>query len=186
MDYRSNIDRMDYAGSGLSYNQLLDVWFNEDSGAPVEPVTLSEAKLFCRIDVSDDDATIESLITTARQMCEDFTNIGFISRNVVAIINNGNGGSYLPYGPIWDIISVTDVKGTLITAEIQGVVWKQVLTPRSERLTIEYNAGHETLPAKLKTAMLNAIMYLYDNRSQGTETIGPIATMLLTPIRRIW
>jgi uncharacterized phiE125 gp8 family phage protein len=36
----------------------------------VEPVTLAEAKVWCRIDHSDDDAMITALIVTAREECE--------------------------------------------------------------------------------------------------------------------
>mgnify|MGYP001465362718 CR=1 FL=1 len=36
----------------------------------VEPVTLAEAKLHCRIDVDDDDALVASLISTAREHLE--------------------------------------------------------------------------------------------------------------------
>lgn len=39
----------------------------------VEPVTLTEAKLFARIDTSDDDALINALITTARARSEMYT-----------------------------------------------------------------------------------------------------------------
>ncbi|HPC44646.1 MAG TPA: head-tail connector protein [Candidatus Latescibacteria bacterium] len=39
----------------------------------VEPVTLTEAKLFARIDTSDDDALISALITTARARSEMYT-----------------------------------------------------------------------------------------------------------------
>jgi len=36
----------------------------------VEPVTLAEAKLHCRIDVDDDDVLVGSLISTAREHLE--------------------------------------------------------------------------------------------------------------------
>lgn len=39
----------------------------------VEPVTLSEAKLFARVDTSDDDELITSLIKAARIMSETYT-----------------------------------------------------------------------------------------------------------------
>ncbi|NBT05446.1 MAG: phage gp6-like head-tail connector protein [Betaproteobacteria bacterium] len=38
----------------------------------VEPVTLSEAKAHCRIDGNDDDAYVASLITAAREWCEQY------------------------------------------------------------------------------------------------------------------
>jgi uncharacterized phiE125 gp8 family phage protein len=38
----------------------------------VEPVTLSEAKAHCRIDTNDDDAYVASLISAAREWCEQY------------------------------------------------------------------------------------------------------------------
>lgn len=38
----------------------------------VEPVTLSEAKAHCRIDSTDDDAYIATLISAAREWCEQY------------------------------------------------------------------------------------------------------------------
>ena len=38
----------------------------------VEPVTLSEAKAHCRIDTSTDDAYVSSIITAAREWCEQY------------------------------------------------------------------------------------------------------------------
>ena len=38
----------------------------------VEPVTLAEAKAHCRVDTSDDDAYIGTLITAAREWCEQY------------------------------------------------------------------------------------------------------------------
>lgn len=38
----------------------------------VEPVTLAEAKAHCRIDTSTDDAYVSSLITAAREWCEQY------------------------------------------------------------------------------------------------------------------
>ena len=185
--YQRNMDQFEGCDNGkLSYNQILDYWFNEDSGEPTEPVTLEEAKNFCKIDVDDDDTLITSLITAARRMCEDYTNIGFINREVTAVINNGNGGSYLPYGPIGEILSITDNDGAELEADIQGVQWKQVVSPRLERMTVVYSGGYEVLPNDLKTALLNVIMWLYDNRSQGTTEMGPIAPMILNPVKRIW
>lgn len=40
----------------------------------VEPVTVAEAKVQCRVDISDDDSFIQSLITAARQHVESRTN----------------------------------------------------------------------------------------------------------------
>lgn len=45
----------------------------------VEPVTLTEAKLFSRIDGTLQDALISGLITAAREYCEAFTRRAFIN-----------------------------------------------------------------------------------------------------------
>lgn len=172
-----------------SYNSVIDIVFTEGSTAPAEPVTLEEAKDFCKIelDYTNDDDLVESLITAARQMCEKFTNIGFVNREIVVVINNGNGGSYLPYGPIVDISEVLDCEGSELTTDeytISGVQWKRVDYPCQNKLTITYSAGYGELPKDLKTGLLNAIYYLYDNRSVGADNIGPIAKTLLNPLSR--
>lgn len=185
--YQRNMDQFECnVPGGVCYNQLLDLIFTEESSAPTEPVTLEEAKNFCKIDFDDDDNLITSLIVAARQACEAYTNVGFIYRELTAVIDNGNGGSYLPYGPVNDIVSSTDVDGGNIDINVAGVKWKQVLTPRSRRMNITYNAGYEVLPENLKTALLNEIMFLYDNRSQSNEGVSPITQLLLNPHQRIW
>ncbi len=41
----------------------------------MDPISLADAKLFLRVDISDDDALITSLITVAREYCETFTGL---------------------------------------------------------------------------------------------------------------
>jgi hypothetical protein len=177
----------DTYNTGLSYNQGYDITEVEPSGGITEPVDLTEAKNFCKIDVDDDDALIESLITTGRIMCEDYTNIGFVKRTVIVELNNGNGNCYLPLGPVGEIESLKDMDGNEITdPEYGGSTWKQIISPRYNRMVITYEAGYETLPENLRTALLNTIYYLYDNRAVGVDNIGPIAQMILNPLRRVW
>lgn len=50
------------------------------SAPATEPVALSDAKTFLRVDGSEDDALITSLIATARRACEEYTKRAFITQ----------------------------------------------------------------------------------------------------------
>lgn len=171
----------------VSYNSILDIdittWPN------TEPVSLSEAKDFCRIDIGTDDNIILALITAARQQCEAYTNIAFAEYEMTVVLNNENGETLLPYGPLITILQVTDEDGNVLIADegytTSGNQFVRLLTPHERNITVEYITGYTNLPEVLKTALLNAIYYLYDNRSEGADDIGPIAKMLLKPYRRV-
>lgn len=47
-----------------------------------EPVSLEEAKTFLRVDHSDEDALISSMVTAAREYCEAFTKRHLVTRTV--------------------------------------------------------------------------------------------------------
>lgn len=172
----------------VNYNTVTDVQFND--GEITEPVQLSEAKDFCKIDISTDDTLITALIVAARQQCEAYTGLSIVEHNVVAVLNNCNGGIYIPYGPIQEIFQVIDNEGNILILDsdytLQGNEFKRLMHPKVEEVTIEYFAGYgASLPSAIKTAILNQVYYLYDNRSQGVDDISPIAKMILNPYRRV-
>lgn len=96
----------------------------------VEPVTLAEAKLHCRVEIDDDDDLITGLISSARTVCEAMTNRAFITQTLSlsldsfpagggyfnrAIRQNPGLGNYLPTnggriilprGPVQSVSSV--------------------------------------------------------------------------------
>ncbi len=171
----------------VEYNSVLDVQFQD--GVITEPVTLTEAKNFCKIDISTDDDLINVLITAARQMCEAFTGVGFVEHNVVAVLNNSNGDIYIPYGPIIAINSVEDDAGRVLVLDLDytlgGNDFKRLRTPHNNNITIDYTTGYTTLPEVLKTALLNQVYYLYDNRAIATDDISPIAKIILNLFKRV-
>ena len=103
----------------VSYNSILDIdittWPN------TEPVSLSEAKDFCRIDIGTDDNIILALITAARQQCEAYTNIAFAEYEMTVVLNNENGETLLPYGPLITILQVTDEDDLVHAHLLQGI-----------------------------------------------------------------
>lgn len=141
--------------SGPAYNAVLSTSFTD--GTVTEPVTLQEAKDWCAIDVPDNDALITSLITAARIICENYANLSFIKRTVTAKIKNGLGGFVAPYGPVIGDPTAKDSDN----ADIADFDFDNSY---SGNITVTYQAGYETLPQNLKTALLNEIGFLYENR----------------------
>ncbi|NBW21284.1 MAG: hypothetical protein EBR82_76310 [Caulobacteraceae bacterium] len=132
---------------------------------------------------------INVLITAARQMCEAYTGVGFVEHNAVAVLNNSNGDIYIPYGPMIAINSVVNDQGTTLVLDtdytIGGNEFKRLRTPHENNITIDYTTGYTTLPEALKTALLNQVYYLYDNRAVGTDDISPIAKIILNLYKRV-
>lgn len=177
---------------GVRDNAVIDIEFIEDSGVQSEPVTRSEALAHCRIDdLGQDTDIIDVFITTARQQCEDFTNIGFINRNIVAVLNNSLGNGYIPYGPNIEVSKVETIEGIELSLsngeyEVTGTNFKALKTPVLDWVKLTYTAGYTSLPQVLKTALLQQVSYLYEHRGEtDANQLSPIAKSLLKPHRRV-
>jgi len=169
-------------GGTIAYNAVLSTVFSGES--TTEPVTLDEAKNWCRIDVTDDDTLIEDIIIpAAREVCENYANLSFIARTVTAKIQNGLGNFYLPYGPVVAITAATDYNLNNIFTDFS------LDTVYPQPITVVYTAGYAdgTLPKNLKTAVLCQIAWIYENR--GDLTVGPgvsdLSKLLLNQVRNV-
>jgi len=83
-----------------------------------EPLTTAEAKLHLRVDVTDDDALIGSLITSARTYCENFTHRSFMPQTWDVFYECFPCDVlWLPIPPVSSITSVKyyDTSGNLTT-----------------------------------------------------------------------
>ena len=169
-------------------NAVLDVSFDE-TGA-VEPVTLAEAKNFCKIELDEtaENSLLTLMITAARKQCESYLNISLVERVVTAILKNELGNIDLPYGPIGAITSIKDVDDVDISTDtytITGIEFKKLKDPDYDYIKIVYAAGYATIPEVFKTAILNQICFLYENRGD-VENLSPMVKMSLKPHRRVW
>ncbi len=177
MDYYKNADKQCGNGASVSmYNAVLNV-LPFPSGE-TEPVTLQQAKDWGKIEQDADDDIITALITAARRICEKYSCIGFINREVTAVINNANGGFFLPYGPVTGTPTATDEFDVDLTIE-----YRLGQVQSLGQFTVIYDAGYAVLPDDLMTALKAQFLFLYESRGEGTQGISPIAKMILEPIR---
>ena len=176
MRYTYNEDKWIDRPTGL-YNSVLYLTLSDGT----EPVTLTQAKAWGKIENDDDDDIITALITAARRMCESFSGIGFINREITAGINNSNGGFFLPYGPVTVDPTAVDDNADAITLDYNI---GQIESPFG-RMVVTYTAGYAILPEDLMTALKAQFLFLYENRGEGTGSISPISKMILEPLRMV-
>lgn len=71
--------------------------------AASEPVTLSDAKAYCRVDIPDEDALITSLIKAARRHVEKETGLALMTQSWTAVLDKWPQGEGQGLGgPWWD------------------------------------------------------------------------------------
>ena len=165
-----------------------------------EPVTLAEAKLYMRVDNTDDDALITDLITAARTTCEHWLRKSLINQTwKIAFDWAIPGNVYLPMGPVASITSVVlfNQDGTSVTVD-PTTYWlnaaQNALTMYARlaafRIEITYNTGYGSaaanVPRPIKQGILSHIAYMYDSRAENGEMILPDqAVGLYTPFREV-
>lgn len=185
-NYRRNEDMLWVPNNDIAYNAVLDVSFSGEG--TTEPVILQEAKDWCKIDdVDDDDTLIEELITSARILCEEYSGISFINRTVTASLNNSLGGIELPYGPVKTFTSIVDSESNSLEYTLRNEKFKQLIDPAKSFVKVVYTAGYKILPKNLKTAILNQIAWMYDNRGDVkiASALSDAAKLILNKVRRI-
>lgn len=78
----------------------------EDVAPEAEPITLAEAKAHLRVDFSDDDTLIQTLIGTAREYVEKLANRALVERTSTAKIMSFADVIRLPFRPITALVSI--------------------------------------------------------------------------------
>ena len=149
------------------YNYLIDYTLTET--APVtEPVTLTEAKNYCRVTTTADDTLITTMITEARQVIEKVAGLSLVPKTAVVYFKNSGGNFSLPYGPIKTISELYDIRGTQVVAPSQyllvGTQYPTLVYPTYELLRATYTTGFDVVPNDLKIAILDQVNYSYENR----------------------
>lgn len=165
-----------------------------------EPVTLAEAKAQCRVDGADEDARLNSYITAARQLAEEFTGTRFVSQTAVLRASCFADLCHLPLAPVSAVTGITYLDGagdeqTLATSVYESVLigleptirlkinqsWPNIRTA-TDAVRVTVTAGYSTVPEPIRHAILLTVCEWFDDRSQGALPAGAVA--LLTNYRR--
>jgi uncharacterized phiE125 gp8 family phage protein len=160
---------------------MRNVWVKTDVTA--EPVTVQEAKLFCKVTGTGDDALFSMFIRQARENLEQDCGVSIAEKTLISEWDKipSNGIIQLPYGPVKSITAVTikyedstDADETLDLNDdyfVTKTPWSELrvgyLSVYSRaRLRVEYITGYGAtncppLPYPLKTAICKEILTEY-------------------------
>jgi uncharacterized phiE125 gp8 family phage protein len=164
----------------------------------VEPVTLTEAKTQCRVGTTEYDTLITSLITAAREACEDYTRMSFLPQTWDIVLDMAGGSIDLPRPPLVTVtgVYVTDDAGTETTASSSlyrvdtvstpgrlflkpGCVWPYYTEQAGFRVRCTTGfaagtAGNEgtNVPRPIRQAILILVAYLFKNNGETRTPAG--------------
>jgi uncharacterized phiE125 gp8 family phage protein len=162
--------------------------WNVSTPPAVEPITLEEVKLFGRIDGSDEDTLITSIITGVRQKVELYLNRALIEQTITLIMDWWNTFEILlPQPPLLSITKVetideddvaTEYAATNYYADRESIPGRLIikrgstLPTNTDRLAggfkITYKAGYGSTASYVDTIIKNAMkewaVLQYENR----------------------
>lgn len=183
--------------------------YSKVTGAPAsEPVTLDEAKAWCKVDGTDEDAIFTRLIKVARIMCESYAGLSFITQTRVVKLDRFNCRDViLPYGPVTAVTAfvykdgngdVQTVASDTYILDTQSALAKVRVTdawPDTDQtlnnVEITYTAGSASAPDVAKQAILMQVATMYENRQDeivgaSSNVINYSSQMLLDTIKVYW
>jgi uncharacterized phiE125 gp8 family phage protein len=172
------------------------------TGTPIEPISLSDAKLHIRVDNNTEDTLILSLITSAREYCENYTGRSFADKTLEYYIDFFPAEISLPKKPVKSVTSIIykDYEGAEVTLIentdylvdlIQSIIvpaygksWPSFNAYPVNPIKITYLTGDATsVPGAVKTAMLLLIGHWYENR--GAVLIGSLSKEIEFSVRSL-
>ena len=164
-----------------------------------EPVTLAEAKLYLRVDGTNEDSLISDLIVAARMSAESWLRLSLITQSWKLVYNDYlDSEIILPMSPIVNVSSVivTNRDATIQTISLNNyylnaaknkLLFDNYVSGFS--IEINYNTGYGTapqIPQPIKYGILAHIAALYDERGLiGQENLPSQVSALYSPYREV-
>ena len=154
-----------------------------------EPITLTEAKAFLRVDGTSDDALITSLIVAARERGEEIARKAYVTQTLEQTVDVWSLVMRVARPPLQSVTSVkyTDYYGTEATwtdyrvdaKSDPGAILYTTLPGTSLQqtgaITIRFVAGYgaaAAVPQRVKNAILALVMYWYESRETANIPSG--------------
>ena len=164
------------------------------TGPAVEPLTVAEAKLHLRVDISDDDAYIGTLITAAREWVENYLDRTLITTQLILraaefpteelelarppMVASGTATAVVITYTLADTTTATlstalyRVDRTSTPGNVAPIIngtWPSDVIEDANAVAVTYWAGYgptsASVPATIRHAMLMLIGHWYDRRS---------------------
>ena len=164
------------------------------TGPAVEPLTVAEAKLHLRVDISDDDAYIGTLITAAREWVENYLDRTLITTQLILraaefpteelelarppMVASGTATAVVITYTLADTTTATlstalyRVDRTTTPGNVAPIIngtWPSDVIEDANAVAVTYWAGYgptsASVPATIRHACLMLIGHWYDRRS---------------------
>ncbi len=162
-----------------------------------EPVTLAEAKAFARIDHDHEDALVQNLIQTARDMAEKTLRLSLLTQTHEALFMlDWTQTMTLPHGPVQSIALVEKI-GVEDNTEIVNTghyalgarpdTMHLLLTLAGYTLRVRYVAGYATaadVPMAIRHGMMLHVLQMYEQRAGAERGVPTEAMALYAPFKR--
>ena len=161
-----------------------EVMYEVATAPTTEPVTTAEAKTYLRVDYTDDDTLLVTLIAAARQRAEDITGRAFITQTLAAWLDRwpSDGVLRIKRGPMTAITSITHYTSANVATVIASANYVAVFQPQPARIMpaygvswptdlrseaaikVLYTAGAAAADARYKDAIMAMVAIMYEAR----------------------
>lgn len=163
----------------------------------IEPLTLAEAKLYLRVDGSDDDLLISALIRTAREAAEEYLRKSLATQEwKLTYEDYAPLRTPLPRGPVQEVLSVKRItrngdevamaeSAYHLNARHDTLHFETI--PLSFEVSIHYRTGYgeEGIPASVRQGMLIHIAEMFDHRAGASQPMPAASICLYKPHREM-
>ncbi|HEX4301542.1 MAG TPA: head-tail connector protein [Rhizomicrobium sp.] len=171
----------------------------------LEPITLAEAKSHLKLDTTDDDALVTTIISAARARAEWHTGRALVTQSWTLWLDTWSQPLAIPLPPLQTVLSLTLYArdGTAHTVDpatysadraANRIVFAEPCTPPTDlrpfnAVAVAFTAGYgdaaTDVPAPLRQALLELIAFLYENRGEAPAELPLDCLALLAPYRNL-